>query len=208
MWETFTAAFDLEEGEERYLSMSAGPHPRDGRFKDPFVVLVEQLEGEAGAFEVDVQGIGTQVSERPEVNFFFGSLRSTADAVVHLVARWKGRFRVTIARLRKHLSKNSKKFPCDACKAIAKILNRGGLASAGLPNPLDWGELVDAASSVDVPKLVDIFLNSPLGSWAKQSGLEVMVLPLIGILGLALRSAGASEDWVYDQLCRLIGACP
>ena len=209
-WEITSHEFELNEGEVEHFLIGdrERPLPVDGEADHPALVLVEALTGQPEAFHAFVS------SDDPEfasggtgwAKVFVGKVKKGASLAVTLTAHFAGRFRVSVLRLRERLKQSWNDFPCDTCKSIAKILARSILGWLGVGMP-GTGEALDALSEFDIGKLFEELKNSPLWKWITDSGLEVLAVAMLGGLMLLIRQGLATEDWLYAEACRGVGAC-
>jgi len=210
-WELTTHEFELNEGYTEVFE--AGDPSFTGKVREEnsqaTLVLVESLSGRKGAIrEVIVRSHGADFqsshADGASAHVLTGFLKRSSGLAVHVTARVKDRFRVSILRLRQAMQKAL--LPCELCKSVAKILTRALLASAGLSIP-GAGSMMDALADLDLEGFLQAARRTPLWQWIVDAKLEVLVFALVGPLFLALRSARSIEDWFYDEVCRAAGYC-
>lgn len=208
MWEILENEVFLLEGSETILSMDS-PEAGQTDGPDQLLVLIESLDRQAESFEAEIELDGELEATEGfrAAQAFFGTTRGSSGVFVRLRARVAGLFRITIARLKKHLQKTWEDMPCELCKKLAKLIARSILAWFGIGMPTDLGNIAKSISEFSLSQLLNDVVKSALWRWIEKSGLEVLALALIGPLALFLRGVRSVEEFIYVEACTAVGAC-
>ena len=200
MWSIQTIETELTEGEHEFVIPR-----REG--DDQAVVLIEQLNGEAGDLEAVVENIpSTQLSHYRKTKVFMGEYVDGAKNIsLRVYLRATRLIRITIATIRSGIAIAIRKLPCRLCKKLVNMLLTAALALLGVPY-MDKTVVFDD----DLLAALNGLLDNPDYSTFRNLVEQVD----LGIWDAILKVAAGIEfifeffDKFYERVCQSIGLCP
>ena len=200
MWSIQTIEVELTEGSHEFVIPR-----REG--EGQAVVLVEQITGDGGDVEAEVENLPPEnLSRYGRAKVFMGDFAEGArDLSLRIYLRAANFVRITVATIRSGLASVFKRLPCRLCKKLVNLLLTSALALIGVPY-MDASVVFDD----DLMDALQALLDNP----AYETFAKLVKEVDLGIWDVLLKAVAGIEfvfelaDDLYEKICRLLGFCP